>query len=625
MYLGTSYYPELNDPAEWERDLDLMKSVGLSVIRMLDFAWTSFEPREGEYDFEWLDRFLDMANARDLKVILCTPTATPPPWLSRQYPQIMVELRSGERRSPGARRDVCVNSTIYRHYCVNLARLLGERYGSHPAVIGWQVDNELMGPEGAPPECHCPECYWRFRGWLKRRYASIDEINHAWGLGFWCQKVSDWGEIGTPRHRGTSQHQVLDYARFFSDSQLEFLRLQYDALRAVVDQRQFVTTNSTGVFNRGINHIDYHKLTDVAGWDAYVGAAGQPFPLAYASLAHDLMRSAKHKQFLVMETGGAKGALRAFLAEMRAHGAAGAIFWHWRRHRFNRESGPNALCDYAGRPVRGRMEAFEGLLDELAFDDDLPDELPRRRGAFVMSYDNSRFDIRRKQGPADYLEAIVRLYEPLWRIGAAVDVVEPGDSLEGYDFVAAPSLALISDEQASGLRNFVERGGVLLANGPLAHRHLNGHRRKLTGEVLREVVGAEWVDAHARGTTTACFGDGKEQPIEGFAECLRAETADVLATFTDGAAAGMPAVLRNSFGKGQTWYIGCVSHALARAVAADAAKAAGLPVVEHEHEMVSVLPHLTGKGTWYFNHGDDAVEVNGHKVEPGNFRHAPDA
>lgn len=150
MKFGTSYYPELIDENEWSTDLTRMRNAGLGVIRMLDFAWTAIEPAEGAYTWDWLDRFLELAHSNKFEVILCTPTATAPAWLVRQYPQIMVVLAESGRREFGGRRDVSVCSAIYRDYAVRLAADLGKRYGNHPAVIGWQIDNELMGPEFAP-------------------------------------------------------------------------------------------------------------------------------------------------------------------------------------------------------------------------------------------------------------------------------------------------------------------------------------------------------------------------------------------------------------------------------------------------------------------------------------------
>ncbi len=618
LELGTSYYPELVDPQEWARDLGLMKQAGLSVIRMLDFAWTAIEPREGVYTFEWLDRFLALAGEEGFRVVLCTPTATPPPWLGRQYPEILVELRRGERRPMGGRRDVCVNSVIYRHFADDLARRLGQRYGRHEAVIGWQIDNELMGPEGIYAECHCPECTWRFRQWLKARYETVEEVNRAWGLTFWNQAVSDWGEIITPRNRRAAQGHVLDYARFFSDSQLEFLRIQYDALRATADERQFVTHNSTGVFNRGINHIAFHRSLDVAAWDCYQGSAGQPLPLTYACLAHDLMRSARHEPFLVLETSGARGVYPAFLAEQRAHGARMIVFWHWRRHRANQESGPNALCDYAGRPVPGRLEEVRRFRDRIAFDASLPAELPPRRAAIMLSYDTARFEIRKRPEPVPYLESLVKLYHPFWQRGCAMDVVEPGDDLLGYRLVVAPSVELMSEEQAATIRDFVAGGGVFFACAPTAHRSLSGTRYPIPGELLRNMCGCRWLDARVDGVTAADL-DGGEVPVERSAEPLEAESAEVLARFAGGPADGRPAVTANAFGKGRAFYQACVSHPLAGAVATRVLEAADIPFTDHPHESASVLPHLAGRGMWYFNHGDEPVEIAGHTIPPRDF------
>jgi len=154
MKLGTSYYPECYDRSQWEGDLRLMQDTGLEIIRIFDFAWTTVERKEGVYEWEWLDAFLDLCDEVGMQVILCTPTATPPPWLHRQHPEIMAELRDGTRIQFGGRRGVCNTNEVYRRYSVGIASKMAERYGQRECVVGWQIDNELHGPPGGTTECH---------------------------------------------------------------------------------------------------------------------------------------------------------------------------------------------------------------------------------------------------------------------------------------------------------------------------------------------------------------------------------------------------------------------------------------------------------------------------------------
>ncbi len=617
MKYGTSYYPELAPEPEWRRDLDLMRSAGLTVVRILDFAWSSIEPREGEHDFAWLDRFLDLCRERDMSVVLCTPTAAPPQWLMAQYPQMMVERRNGDRLVYGERRACCVNNTIYREYSAELAGRLGERYGHHPSVIGWQIDNELIGPEYREFfECHCPDCAWRFRRWLKARYPSVQALNDAWGLRFWSMGFAAWGEVPTPRcHRACLGH-TLDFHRFYSDSQVEYLKIQHDALRATVAPRQFVSHNSTGIFDRGIDHRAYARALDVAGWDAYRGAAaaGHGLDAAATALAHDLFRSALGKPFWIFETGPDAAMPVAFFAEAMARGAEGVLFWLWRTHRANIEQGSTAFCDFDGVPYEGRIEKLRAIRERVA-------ELAQAAGpgatwgtrrapaAFLFDPDNVRAEHRSPKRPMPYLDGVFRLYAPLWRHGVATDVAYPGDALDGYRLAAMPGLRLMSPAQAEPIRAFVAGGGVLLATARTAHMDLHGVYYRQLGEPLLDVLGVrirpEPVTLAGSGVVTS---GGQAFAIQGpQGEWLEpGEGCEVLARFRGGQLDGKPAAYTRVFGKGRVFYAAVQAcDGLNTWLAKQAATFAGLAWFDHPHAGRALLPAPEGSGLWAFNHAAD--------------------
>lgn len=625
LKMGSSYYPEVTSSDEWERDLRNMKEVGLSVIRILDFAWTAIEPREGEYAFEWLDDFLDLSRRIGLDVILCTPTATPPAWLAKQYPEIMVERRNGARCPFGARRHVCVNSPIYRHFSEEVARKLGERYGQHPAVIGWQIDNELIGPEHEPPECHCPECHWQFRVWLKRKFSSVSELNEAWGTGYWNQAFGDWGEVGTPRHERSVMGHVLDYARFFNESQVEYMSVQYRALKSVVAERQFVTHNSTGVFDRSLNHLDFARALDVGAWDAYRGAAGRPFPEAFAALAHDLFRSAKGTPFLVLETNSNDLMNAAHWVEMRAHGATTAIFWHWRCIPYGAEDRSDTLCDYSGKPHPDRMKKIRTFVSKISNDADLSESLPRRQAAIIYSALCVQAQQRqakpwsnRDRKPFSYLNALIKSYQPFWQRGVPMDVVEPGEDLSNYRLVVAPALTLMSREHAEVLLRFVNDGGVLLACARTAHKDLFGKYYLNPGAPMREVLGVTVVKP-AFEAQSVRLQDGREFPVEDEAEGVELSGAESLGSFVVDGRESLPAVTLNRVGKGVVIYMACVSHPLIAALSELAIEEADLDFVRNPHPQLSIIPHLTGEGCWYINHGKETVEIDGTTIPAEDY------
>lgn len=628
---GTSYYPELVPEAEWGRDLEVMRGAGLGCIRMLDFAWTCIEPQEGVYEWGWLDRFLALCHEKGLEVVLCTPTAAVPAWLSIQYPEVMVVNRDGSRHVHGGRRGATVCSSIYRHFSALLARALGSRYGRHPAVIGWQIDNELIGPEQPQFESHGPDDQFRFRDWLKKRY-SLAEVNRRWAMRFWCQEFSDWGEVTTPREGRASQGWVVDYFRFFTDMQAEFLAVQRDALRSVVEPRQWISHNSTGVFDRAIDHRTLARELDCCGWDAYKGAAAASDLLreSYSALAHAQFRCALGKPFWIFETGPEDLDL-AHVAEMRARGAERIVFWHWRRHRGNQEQNCAAFCDYDGRPYPERIARLRRLVACPAINRPLPKAMPRLPATVVYSPDTVRFEHRPSGGrrPLPGLAALGRLHHPFWVRGIECDMSWPGDGFDGRRLVILPGVKLLDDAEAEPIRRFVEGGGVLLACAPTAWMDGTGTMHRVPGAPLAGVLGFTTRDKPTGDPEQPVFTlDGvrctSDQTVNGLhrsgAERVDPCGAEVLAVYESGTSyAGLPAVLRHAYGKGQVFYVTCqcldAFHLLAPRVLA----AAGLQGVDNPHRDVGVATGFVG-GTWYFNHADAPRRVAGIEIPAHDYR-----
>ena len=265
--LGTCYYPEHWDKNLWREDLERMKECGIEVVRIAEFAWSKIEPREGEFTYEFFNEFLDLAYEMNVKVIFCTPTATPPAWLTEKYPETLNAAIDGTLYRHGGRRHYNYNSPKYRELAKRIVEKSASHYGPHPAIIGWQIDNEI--------NCEKSEFYSEsdtaaFRIWLREKYNTLDTLNEAWGTVFWNQTYTDWSQIYVPRPTPSSSnnpHQVLDYTRFISDSACRFAALQSSVIRKYKKPEDFITTN--GIFSNLDNHRMREESLDFITYDSY--------------------------------------------------------------------------------------------------------------------------------------------------------------------------------------------------------------------------------------------------------------------------------------------------------------------------------------------------------------------
>ena len=215
---GVDYYPEHWPEERWSIDAQLMAEAGFNVVRLAEFAWSRMEPTEGKFDFEWLDRAIAILHSHNIDVILGTPTASPPPWLMGNSPELFRVREDGLRVTFGNRREYCPNHSLYHHYTDRIVNKMADHYANHPAVIGWQIDNEFGD------RCYCPTCTQKFQTWLRSRYESLDELNQKWGTIFWSHVYNDWTEIPVPLSTGGSPNPglALDYYRFCSDSYVTY-------------------------------------------------------------------------------------------------------------------------------------------------------------------------------------------------------------------------------------------------------------------------------------------------------------------------------------------------------------------------------------------------------------------
>ncbi len=479
--LGVCYYPEHWPEAWWAEDARQMRELGITYVRIAEFAWSRIEPAHGRFDWGWLDRAIAALGDAGLRVVMCTPTATPPKWLIDAHPDILPTDAQGRPRGFGSRRHTSFSSGAWLEASRAITEAVAARYGAHPAVAGWQIDNEFG--------CHDtvlsygPEDLRAFHDWLRRRYQDPERLNEAWGNVFWSMEVASFDEVSLPAGAVTETNPAarLDYWRFASDQVAAYAAMQAAILRAHSPGR-FVTHNFMGRFV-GFDHWKLGAELDLATWDSYplgfteqrelpddaralFAETGHP---DMAAFHHDLYRGVGSGRWWVMEQQPGPvnwapwnpvpkpGMVRLWTWEALAHGAEVVSYFRWRQASFAQEQMHAGLH----RPDRVRSPGGEEAVrvaTELAALP-LPDSA-RAPVALVFDYEAAWVTSIQPQGQDfNYIELCLRWYEAARRCGLDIDIVPPGASLSGYAAVLTPCLPIVTE---AALAAFEAAAGVLL-------------------------------------------------------------------------------------------------------------------------------------------------------------------
>ena len=288
MYFGVDYHPEQwvypyggtreNPEAAWERDVELMQTAGINVVRMGEFTWGLCEPEEGKYDFAWLKRVMDLLGKAGIKVVLATPTAAPPIWLARKHPEILPVDERGLIKHEGTRRAVCLNSDVFWDHSKRIVENMAKALGQHPQLIAWQIDNSLGGNFTEASFNEDTRRDWHL--WLEAKYETIERLNELMGLRHWGQVVTSWNQVPMPMAAPTVHNPalVLDWCRFCSDTIVQFVKMQADLLHQLTPKCP-VTTNLRPLLHR-FDHfdlaeaIDFVSIESTAALKSQVGGAG---------------------------------------------------------------------------------------------------------------------------------------------------------------------------------------------------------------------------------------------------------------------------------------------------------------------------------------------------------------
>ncbi len=586
LNLGTCYYPEHWDRSLWEDDMKRMLDAGIKTVRIAEFAWNKFEPSEGCFTYDFFDEFLDAAKRLGMKVIFSTPSATPPAWLTEKYPEVLNARMDGVLYRHGMRRHYNYNSPKYRELVSRIVDKIGGHYAGHPAVIGWQIDNEL--------NCETSDFYSEsdttaFRSFLKNRYGTLDSLNQVWGTVFWNQTYTDWEEIHVPRttiHNSTNPHEVLDYIRFISDSAVSFCRMQSDILRKYVKPGDFITTN--GMFGRLDNHRMTDEALDVYTYDSYPNFAyclsadpKEPGNLndRWWSMNLTQTRSICPHFGIMEQQSGANGwntrmeapapkpgQLTLWAMQSIAHGADYVSFFRWRTCIMGTEIYWHGILDYDNRDNRKLAEVKElsrrlpaiqavtgseykasfGVLRD--YDNEWDSDVDVWHSRLIRSSENEIFKASQlSHSPMDFVYLL-----------DDTDVNE----LCRYPVLFYPHPLILTQKRADLLKQYVENGGTLVIGARTGQKDITGKcvmepmpglLRDLTGSSVREYTFIGPADDPQTMTW------GAEQLSTGiFSDILDpdAPDAEVLAVYDRDFYQGSAALVKRDCGKGKVLHFG---------------------------------------------------------------------
>jgi beta-galactosidase len=578
FYFGVDYYPEQWPEDRWSIDAQLMKEACFNVVRLAEFAWSKIEPSEGTYDFDWLDRAIDILHRHGMKVVLGTPTASAPPWLMKKDPGLFRVREDGQRVTFGNRREYCPNHPLYHEHTRRIVAKMAEHYADHPAVIGWQIDNEFGD------RCYCPVCAAKFQIWLRGRYEALDELNQKWGTAFWSHSYNDWTEIPAPLTTGGSPNPglALDFYRFSSDSYVSYQQMQIDILRARCP-RHFITHNLMGFAYDKLNYFDLARNLDFVSWDNYprmqwtMERGVDPSAMA---LSLDTMRGLKAKNIWIMEQQAGQGGweilsvaprpgeLRLWAYQSIAHGADAIVFFRWRTARFGTEQYWHGLLDHDATPSR-RYEEIKRMGAEIQeIGETVHGAQTRSQVAMILSYDSRfSFQIQANNPRFHYPEHFHQVYRAFYQQHASMDIVAPTSDLSSYKLVIAPALHLVMDDIANHLKSYVETGGTLLVTqrtgvkdkfNTVVNQRLPGLLAELC---CVEVEEYDSLSSNMQNEIEFILPERSDHPcvtVGILCEILKPTSAMVIARYRQDYYAGKPAITLNQFGSGRVVYVGAV-------------------------------------------------------------------
>lgn len=568
---GGDYNPNQWSKDIWQEDMQLFKKAHINSATINVFSWSKIQPSENSYDFKELDEIIQLLSDENYFIILATSTGALPAWMYKRYPEVARVDYEGRSHKFGQRYNACPNSLVYQKFAKRLVKKLAERYGNHPNISCWHVNNEYGG------ECYCEKCERAFQVWVKDKYKTIDSVNQAWNMEFLGHTLYDFDEIVAPNRLsegiGTDKTAFagisIDYKRFISDSLLNNFKMEKTAIHKF-DTKTPITTNLMGTY-KGLDYFKWAKELDIVSWDNY---PAYNTPWSMVAMTHVLMRGLKNQPFMLMEQTPSQqnwqaynslkkpGQMRAQSYQTIAHGADTIQFFQLRRSVGACEKFHWAVIEHCGHEETRVFKECEQLGAELSQLSEVINSQNSSEVGIVFDWDNY-WALEYTSGPnvdLTYVEQIHQYYRYFYEQNISVDMIPVDADFTKYKVVIAPVLYMIKAGMQKALENFVQNGGTLLTTfmSGIVDQSDNAYLGGYPGP-LRKLAGiwVEETDALApEQTNTLQFNDHTESKCSLICDIIHLETASSLANYTSNFYAETPVVTKNNFGQGTVYYVG---------------------------------------------------------------------
>ncbi|MBO4356327.1 MAG: beta-galactosidase [Clostridia bacterium] len=569
---GGDYNPDQwqNYPEVLEEDMRLMKLANCNEMSVGIFAWASLEPSEGVFNFDFLDKAINDIYKNGGRVILATPSGARPRWMADKYPEVLRVNGQGEREHFKTRHNHCFSSPVYREKVRIINTKLAERYGKHPAVIGWHISNEYNG------ECYCPLCTENFRKYLKKKFHNdINELNHAYWTYFWSHNYDSFDQIEPPSGMAPTDHMGLavDWRRFTSEMTADFMAAEIAPLKEICPDIP-VTTNMMGAFY-GLDYRKFRDVIDFASTDNYPTwhSGNQQKTAVGSAFGYDLIRCLKYKPFVLMENTPSNVNWHEYNKLMRpgmetlssfqavAHGSDSILYFQFRKGRGGTEKFHGAVVDHLGTEETRVFKTVRRKGEILRKVNEICGTSVESQVAVIFDWDCmwaiddcAGFSKRTKR----YRETSQAYYEIFWKRGINCDIISSHDDLSQYKLVVAPMQYMTDKETIENFTGYVKNGGTLYATYTLGMVDENDlcYLGGFPGGGLKDVFGIwnEEIDTLYPNDTNFSDYNGEKHKLIDYCELIHPRGAEVLATYGEDFYKGMPIITRNKYGQGQAYY-----------------------------------------------------------------------